>query len=121
MYPFKLTTQIADLTTSKILWNSTISTDDARYMCINIKNMYLAIPMDQQKYMRMPMTIIPDDIKRQYKLQQKCKDGFVYTEILRGMYGLPQADILANKLLRERLEPHGYFKANHTPGLWKHE
>jgi hypothetical protein len=36
------------------------------------------------------------------------------------MYRLPQASILANKLLKERLACHGYFKQLHTPGLWKH-
>jgi hypothetical protein len=37
------------------------------------------------------------------------------------MYGLPQAGILANKLLKERLEPHGYQECEHTPGLWRHK
>ncbi len=41
-------------------------------------------------------------------------------EIRKGMYGLPQAGILTNKLLMERLACHGYFKQLHTPGLWKH-
>jgi hypothetical protein len=41
-------------------------------------------------------------------------------EIRKGMYGLPQAGILANKLLKERLARHGYFEQPHTPGLWKH-
>jgi hypothetical protein len=41
-------------------------------------------------------------------------------EIHKGMYGLPQASILANKLLKERLAHHGYFEQLHTPGLWKH-
>jgi hypothetical protein len=36
------------------------------------------------------------------------------------MYGLLQAGILANKLLKERLARHEYFKELHTPGLWKH-
>ena len=40
-------------------------------------------------------------------------------EIRKGMYGLPQAGILANKLLKERLARHGYFEQPHTPGLWK--
>ncbi len=31
-------------------------------------------------------------------------------EIRRGMYGLPQAGILANKLLRKCLGRHGYFE-----------
>ena len=37
------------------------------------------------------------------------------------MYGLPQAGILANKLLKKRLARHGYYKQPHTPSLWKHE
>jgi hypothetical protein len=41
-------------------------------------------------------------------------------EIRKGMYGLPQAGVLANKLLKKRLTWHGYFKQPHTPGLWKH-
>jgi hypothetical protein len=41
-------------------------------------------------------------------------------EILKGMYGLPQAGILANKLLKKRLAKHGYYEQLHTPGLWKH-
>jgi hypothetical protein len=36
------------------------------------------------------------------------------------MYGLPQACILANKLLAQCLGQHGYFKVQHTPSLWKH-
>jgi hypothetical protein len=37
------------------------------------------------------------------------------------MWGLPQAGVLANKLLRKRLTPPGYYKCVNTPGLWKHE
>jgi hypothetical protein len=37
------------------------------------------------------------------------------------MYGLPQAGILANKLLKNRLARHGYNEQPHTPGLWKHD
>ena len=36
------------------------------------------------------------------------------------MYGLPQAGILANKLLRKRLATFGYIEVPHTPGLWKY-
>jgi hypothetical protein len=37
------------------------------------------------------------------------------------MYGLLQAGILANKLLKKHLSKHGYFKQPHTPGLWRNE
>jgi hypothetical protein len=41
-------------------------------------------------------------------------------EIRQGMYSLPQAGILATKLLQQRLGRHGYFEVQHMPGLWKH-
>eukprot|EP00957_Ditylum_brightwellii_P150137 11433157-Ditylum_brightwellii.AAC.1 len=42
-------------------------------------------------------------------------------EIRKGMYGLPQAGILANKLSMERLSEHRYYPVQHTPGLWCHK
>jgi hypothetical protein len=42
-------------------------------------------------------------------------------EIHKGMYGLPQAGILANTLLQKRLAIHGYYKQLHTHGLFKHK
>ena len=38
-YPYELTTRTADLITTKIMWNSVLSTEGAKYMCIDIKNM----------------------------------------------------------------------------------
>jgi hypothetical protein len=37
-YPGKLSTRTADLTTSKLMWNSVLSTKGAKYMCLDIKN-----------------------------------------------------------------------------------
>ncbi len=39
----------------------------------------------------------------------------------RVVWGLPQAGILANKLLQKRLLPHWYYECANTPGLWKHK
>ena len=48
-HPGELTTKIADLITAKLLWNSIISTPGARFMCIDIKNMYLqTVGMDSK-------------------------------------------------------------------------
>jgi hypothetical protein len=44
----------------------------------------------------------------------------VYIEVQKGMYGLPQAGILANQLLAPRLAIHGYNQTKFTPGLWRH-
>ena len=42
-------------------------------------------------------------------------------EIHKGMYGLPQAGTLSNKLLKECLVEYGYAEQPHTPRLFKHE
>jgi hypothetical protein len=47
-------------------------------------------------------------------------DKWVYIEIRKGMYGLPQAGILVNKLLEQRLSARGYYQCQHMPGLWWH-
>ncbi len=36
------------------------------------------------------------------------------------MYGLPQAGILANQLLRKYLSIKGYYQCQHTSDLWRH-
>jgi hypothetical protein len=41
--------------------------------------------------------------------------------ILKGIYGLKQADLLANQLFQQRLVPYGYYPAWHTPELWLHK
>jgi hypothetical protein len=38
-----------------------------------------------------------------YRLNNKVLNGYVYMKICKGMYGLPQAGILANKLLKKCL------------------
>jgi hypothetical protein len=82
--------------------------------------MYLATPMDRFEYMRIPVELIPEEFVLAYNLHQKVKNGHIFMQIEKGMYGLPQAGILANKILRKQLAPYGYFKTPHTPGLWKH-
>ena len=101
--------------------NSVISTRGARYMCADAGNFYLATPLERHQYMKISINLIPQEFIDLYKLQDKIKNGFVYCEIVRGMYGLPEAGVLANKLLKERLAKHGYSEVDHTPGLFKHE
>ena len=120
-YPGPVSTASADLTTAKVLFNSTISTNNARFMCIDIKNYYLGTPMDQYEYMKLHISLIPDNIIKLYNLMTIVDEqGYIYIEIRKGMYGLPQAGRLAFDLLKKRLSAHGYAPVQHTPGLWKH-
>ena len=84
-----------------MLWNSVISMEDARYLCLDIKNFYLGMPMDRFEYMKMPIGIFPQATIDQYNLNKHAQNRFVYLEIRKAIYGLPQAGILANKLLRQ--------------------
>jgi hypothetical protein len=111
-YPGDKSTRTAELETTKILFNSVVSTPDAKFCTMDITNFYLNTPLDRPEYLRIPVTLIPEEIMKEYKLEDKIKNGNVMARIDKGMYGLPQAGILANKLLKKRLE--------HTPGLWKH-
>ena len=43
-----------------------------------------------------------------YEVKAKEEDSQVYVEIRKGMYGIPQAGILAQKLLEKRLKKKGY-------------
>jgi hypothetical protein len=119
-YPYKLTTQTVAMVAAKIIWNSAISTPGAKFGGANIKNMYLETFLDRYKYMCMPLKLFPDDIIAHYSFHKKALNSHIYMEICQGMYGLPQAGILANKLLQQCLGRHGYFEVQHTPGLWKH-
>ena len=65
--------------------------------------------------MKMSLALFPDHIVKKYNLGEKSKNGFVYVELRKAIYGLPQAGSLTNKLLKKRLEPHGYLEVPHTP------
>ena len=115
-------TPTADLLTINLLINSTISTAGAKFMTLDIKDFYLNTPMDRYEYMRLRIADMPEDVIEHYNLREKATpDGYVYCEIQKGMYGLPQAGIIAQQLLEERLGKHGYHQSKTTPGLWKHD
>ena len=103
--------RIADLDTAKLHWNSVISTPGAQYMTAKL---------DYYEYMRMPLNLFPVWIKKQYNLNELAYEGYVHLEMRCAVWGLPQAWILANKKLRRKLAPFGYFEQANTQGLWKH-
>ena len=60
------------------------------------------------EYIRISTKDIPKDIINKYKIRDIAdKNGSVYIEANRGMYGLPQAGLLANELLEKRLNKRG--------------
>jgi hypothetical protein len=121
-YSGDVATLTADITTFKILINSTLSTDDdAAMMMMDIKKYYLGTPFPRYEYMRMLLLRFPEQIVSKYNLKALAVDGWVYTEIRKGVYGLKQAGLLANQLLQKRLATCGYYPAQHTPHPWLHK
>jgi hypothetical protein len=84
------------LTTAKILISSVISTLGAKFLVIDIKNFYLNTPLGRFEYMVINSLSLPQETIKKYDLIKLSQDGKVYIEIQKGMYGLPQAGILAN-------------------------
>ncbi len=121
-YPGDAGTPTADLLTVKLLLNSIISTPGAKFFTMDIKDFYLNTPMKRYEYMRLRLSDLPQDVIDHYQLRRLATpDGFVYCEIRKGMYGLPQAGIIAQELLEKRLAKHGYHQSKITPGLWTHD
>ena len=75
--------------------------------------------MDDPEYVRIKIKDVPKEFLEEYNLKEYEHNGWIYFEIVRASYGLPQAGKLSNDLLRERLAEDGYYEAE-TPGLWKH-
>ena len=121
-YPGKVATPTAEMLVAKLLFNSVISTQGARFMTMDIANFYLMTPLKRPEYVKIKLSDIPEEIIVKYKLHDLANaDGSVYIEANRGMYGLPQLGLIANELLEERLNKHGYQQSKLVPGLWKHD
>ena len=61
-YPGITATNTASLSTLKLPLNSVISTPQARFITLNMKNYYYNTPMPRYEYMRIPLSLIPDEI-----------------------------------------------------------
>jgi hypothetical protein len=67
------------------------------------------------------LALLPQETIEKYDLSDLSRDGKVYIEIQKGMYGLPQAGILVNELLQRSLARDGYRPTTHTHSLWTHD
>ena len=117
-YPGAVATPTAEMLVAKMLFNSVISTKEARFMTMDISNFYLMTPLHRPEFIQMKLIDIPDEVIEEYKLREKAtKNGSIYIRAKQGMYGLPQSGLLANELLEKRLNKHGYQQSKLVPGL----
>jgi hypothetical protein len=105
----------------KGVFNSVCSQQNAKFLTADIANFYFETPLNRPEYVRIHINQIPQEFIDNYNLEQHSRNGWVYFEITKGIYGLKQAEKLANDLLTERLSAHGYYQCATTPGLWRHK
>ena len=99
-----------------------MSTPVAKCVLADIKNFYLNNALPDSEYMKFHIATIPQEIIDKYNLLNIVDNqGFVYVKIVKGMYGINQAVIIAHRSLIHHLAPFRYHPDRHTPGLWKHE
>jgi hypothetical protein len=95
-YSGNVATSTADITTFKILINSTLSTENAAMMMMDIKNYYLVTPLPRFEDMKMLLSRFLEEIIQKYNLNALAVYGWVYIENRKDMYGLKQAVLLTN-------------------------
>ena len=96
-YPGDVGTKTALLNLVKLLINGVLSQKAARFACFDISNFYLGIPLDRPEYTRVHPLDIQAEFYDEYSLHEYKHNSYVYFEITQGVYGLPQAGILANR------------------------
>ena len=107
------------MSTVKILLQSVVS-DDAHFMTLDIKDFYLNTPLPRPEYIKIQVSSIPHAITDKFALHQYARNGVVLFEITKGMYGLPQAGLLAQQRLMEHLSARGFLSCPNTPCLFRH-
>lgn len=119
-YPYSVTAFTADLQTIKILLNSVV-TDNDNFMTCDVKDFYLGTILPHKEYMRIHRSQIPHKSEALFQLDTLWDNNYVYVEITKGIYGLPQAGKLAQDRLVAHLRQHGYHSSPESPCLFRHE
>ena len=89
-YPGEVATPTADMLVAKILFNSAVSTRNAKFMTMDISNFYLMTPLKKPEYIRVSIKDISEEIINEYQLRKIVDDkGFIPIQANRGMYSLP--------------------------------
>jgi hypothetical protein len=106
-YSGDVATSTADITTIKILINSTLSTEDATMMMMDIKNYCLGTPLPRFEYMKMLLSRFPQEIIQKYNLNALAVVRSVNTK------NLPLGNILnprtLQRFIKMGMEMNGIF------------
>jgi hypothetical protein len=99
-YTGEVSALTASIATVKTLLQSTISTPNAKFISLDIKDFYPQHKLDTMEYMRIRRDQIPDDIIDEYNLHSLFVNDFVMVEITGAIYGLPQSGLISQQALK---------------------
>ena len=73
--------------------------------------------MSRSEYIRIHSKYFPLDIRDRYEIEGLiAADRYIYIKIIKGMYGLKEAAIIAYNQLISQMEPYGYYLVPFTTG-----
>ena len=74
------------------------------FMCADIHYFYYYTPMVDFEYMKLPLSMFPQEIVQQYNLKDLvAADGYIYMKISKGILGLKQAGRIASNRLTKNM------------------
>jgi hypothetical protein len=118
IYPYDKSAVTADLESFKILLNCMIS-ENANWTTIDLTDFYLGTPLPHPEYIRIPISMIPERVRKFYNLTEYISSNAIYFSVHRTHYGLPQAGALSQQRLFKHLTANGYFQCPNTPSFFR--
>ena len=91
IFPGEVSTPTASLDLVKLIINSVLSRPGAKFCNFDIANVYLGTPMEHPEYVKIKLLDIPQEFIDKYNLLAYKYNGWVFFEVIKGCYGLPQS------------------------------
>ena len=77
-FPYSVYTPTADITLIKVLLNSVVSIEGAKFAVMDIADFYLNTTMERSEYIVMNVELIPEDFRTKNKLNGYVQKGKIY-------------------------------------------
>ena len=84
-------------------------------MSMDIKYFYLNDFMDRSENIIMHISMIPQEFIDKYNLKYKVHNEYIFVQVTKGVYVLPQSGRIVHDSLVKHLAPFGYHPSNKTP------
>jgi hypothetical protein len=114
------TAQTASIQTVKCLLNAVVSEHDARFVTADISDYFLGTPLDHPEYMWIRRDQMTPESRLKYRFDDFAVGDRALVRILKAIYGLPQAALLAQIQLTKHLASNGYILDKTVACLYHH-